>query len=221
MACTRKAGCGCAACREFANVSLPPTAQTIDYDAPTPIDPVAAERQAEMDRLRARANAFQFRPDPVEMDADGYTPSFLSSDTAAIAAFFDRYGFVVVRDVLTPDRILGTTEEIFGLAGFKEGPPETLADLEAVEWEETVYGSRYNASKGFVGYDPPDTLHAWQNRLSKEFYEVCAHLFGRKDLVVKIDRFGMMRPTVFPSGEGGGLSSPRKDWQTTGEWIVS
>ena len=32
-----------------------------------------------------------------------------------------------------------------------------------MDWEAT-YGSRYNLSKGFLGYDPPDTAAAWGSR---------------------------------------------------------
>ena len=167
-------------------------------------------------RREEEAAAFLFRPDPIRLDSDGYTPSFTADQAAELKAFFKRYGVVVVRDVLSSDQVAAAAAEVFEAAGLGRTPPQTLGDLERVDWE-SVYGSRYNRSKGFVGYDAPSSECAWRSRLSPALYQAYSALFGRKDLLVKLDRFGMMRPTVF--GTGGESETPRKEWQTTGEWI--
>eukprot|EP01052_Picozoa_sp_SAG31_P028679 SAG31_NODE_2789_length_5089_cov_4.516433_1_plen_400_part_00 len=159
---------------------------------------------------------FEFAPTPMTLDANGYAPSFMATQRQELRAFFDKFNFVVVRDVLTGAEIRSTAEEIFAAAGWKDGsPPATLAELERVNWED-VYCSRYNMSKGFLGYEAANTAQAWANRLASPLRTAYAALFDRNDLLVKIDRFGMMRPTVFEEAE---VAAPRREWQTTGEWI--
>lgn len=223
-ACTRSQGCKCADCASFAHIELPipTTAIQNDEDAePGQCGPALATleaRQQELTQLVAQARqqrgaGFVFSPDPVTLDADGFVPSFSpESQSRELREFWERYNFVVVCDVLSADQLVGAAAEIFQAAELGGSPPWTLEQLERINWE-SAYGSRYNLSKGFVGYEPPNSVCAWESRLAPALYKANALLFGRGDLLVKLDRFGMMRPTVFGGAE------PRKDWQTTGEWI--
>jgi hypothetical protein len=196
----------------------------IDYDAPPePADAavVLAGDDASSSTVDSTTTQQQqpqqpheFVPDPLPLDSDGYCVSF-AADAAPrdIKRFFERYGVVVLRGVLTASQTTAACAEVFAAAGLSSPPPSALPELEAIDWE-SAYGSRYNRSKGFVGYDAPDTPCAWAGRLAPGLIQAYRTLFSRGDLVVKLDRFGMMRPTVFEEG-----APPRKDWQTTGEWI--
>ncbi len=186
--------------------------QAIDYDAAAPALPDDAGVGVDH---ASRGEAFVFSPDPIQL-SEGYAPSFTAEQADEIKAFFKRYGVVIIRDVLSPDQVTAAAAEVFETAGLGSTPPQTLEELERVNWED-VYGSRYNRSKGFIGYDAPDSDCAWRSRLAPALYSAYSTLFGRKDLLVKLDRFGLMRPTLF--GTGSESEILRKDWQTTGEWI--
>lgn len=153
-----------------------------------------------------------FTPDPIPLDDDGYAVSFRAEEGAALRDFFKRYGVVIIRDVISEAQVSASAESIFNMAGLGPSPPTSKQELEKINWED-VYYSRYNMSKGFLGYEAPNCKEAWQNRLSPQLEQAFTTLFGRSDLLVKIDRFGMMRPTKFGDAE------PIKAWQTTGEWI--
>lgn len=59
-----------------------------------------------------------FIPKPaieVPREANGLVVSFDISQEAEIQAFFDKYGFVVVRDVLTPKDCKATVDDIFSI----------------------------------------------------------------------------------------------------------
>ncbi len=197
--------------------------QATDFDAVAPaaddggvaVDQTARDVNACDSHSKEPAAAFVFVPDPIQL-SEGFAPSFTADQADEIKAFFKRYGVVVIRDVLSPDQVEAAAAEVFETAGLGSTPPHTLKELEQVNWDD-VYGSRYNCSKGFVGYDAPNCDCAWRSRLAPALYSAYSSLFSRKDLLVKLDRFGLMRPTLFGTGSEG--ETRRTDWQTTGEWI--
>lgn len=173
-----------------------------------------------------------FEADAIELDDEGYAPAFCADgDLVAIQSFFERYGFVVLRDVLSVEDVAATQEDVYEMAGFHapdgeaaapttareaSRQPPGLKELDKLRWN-AVSGSRYNTKRGFLGFEPPWSVVAWRNRLNKSLYRVNAGLFGREDLVVKIDRYGLMRPTRF-FGEDG-VEQRRDEWRTEGNWI--
>lgn len=192
-------------------IDYEPEADTPSLDGGTPHDTGCGDSNHS-----DAVSTFAFTPDPIMLDSDGYAPSFTASQAVSIQAFFKRYGVVIIRDVLSSDQVDAAASEVFRAAGLGNTPPQTLEQLERVDWD-SVYGSRYNRSKGFVGYEAPNSECAWRSRLAPALHHVYSTLFGRKDLMAKLDRFGMMRPTVFDNSDGNEIF--RKDWQTTGEWI--
>jgi len=159
-------------------------------------------------------SSFLFEPDPVQLDAEGYAPSFKAEENTSFQTFFDRYGFVVIRDVLSAEDVSRTTADIFTTAGFADSRPPTLEALDTKykNWDG-VSGSHYNTKKGFLTNENPMSEVAWANRISPALYHVNKQLFGRDDLVVKVDRYGLMRPTRF------GPDVIRETWETSGQWI--
>lgn len=165
----------------------------------------------------ARQGIGSFTPKRIALDNEGFARSFGPRDLAALRRFFEEFGFVVVRDVLSSAQVEATKRDIFGAAGLAN-VPVTVEQLDAVDWHR-VYGSSYNRSKGFLGSEPPDTPTAWANRLSPSLVAVFAELFQRDELLVKIDRYGLMRPTLLRQEGAKEATVRRKEWQTTGSWI--
>ena len=56
---------------------------------------------------------YKFRPMSVPLDGDGYCQSFTYDKKEAIANFFAVYGFVVVRDCLSPAACEDSVEEVW------------------------------------------------------------------------------------------------------------
>lgn len=157
--------------------------------------------------------SWQFVADPVALDAEGFIPAFTAAQPAALKTFFERYGFVVIRDALSVEDVAETARDIYQLAGFRACPG--LEELDQATWE-AVSGSRYNTKRGFLGNEPSWSEIAWKNRVNKNLYEAFSTLFERPDLLLKIDRYGLMRPTVF--GEAG-TKVVRPHWQTESQWL--
>lgn len=159
---------------------------------------------------------FVYQPLQVPVDEEGYAESFTIDQKVELQDFFRRFGFVVIRDVLSVDEIKNTREDILDMANFSEGLP-SLTALEAMNWD-AVSCSRYNTKRGFLGFEPSWSTQAWANRLNPTLYRAYSLLFGREDLVVKIDRYGLMRPTQFVDETSGEVRS-HPEWQTEGQWI--
>lgn len=157
--------------------------------------------------------SWQFVPDPVKVDPEGFVPSFTMEQPEALKTFFERYGFVVVRDAISPEDVKETARDMFKMAGFESAPD--LDTLDNICWE-TISGSRYNTRRGFMGYDPSWSEIAWKNRVNSNLYGAFALLFDRPDLVIKLDRYGLMRPTVYKKEES---EVTRPHWQTESQWL--
>jgi len=98
----------------------------------------------------------------------------------------------------------------------KKDDPESWKDI---NWKY-VYGSSYNMSKGFLGYEPAVSQVAWNNRQEPKVYEAFTHIWNRKDLGAKLDRVGFMRPTKFivDTSESSGMAS-KPEWETERNWV--
>lgn len=106
--------------------------------------------------------------------------------------FFQRYGFVVVRDAISAAAVKATEQDILQTAGFDHFP--NYKELQTLKWD-AISESSYNTKRGFLGFEPAWTQIAWDNRFA--LYPTYCELFNRSDLVVKLDRYGLMRPTRF------------------------
>ena len=74
-------------------------------------------------------------------------------------------------------------------------PSWNIAELGNVNWT-SVYWSKYNESKGFVGYEPALGKHVCELRQNEAVLGIFETLLGTKKLAAKLDRFGLMRPTA-------------------------
>lgn len=166
------------------------------------------------------------------MDESGYCISFRSNEHDAIQKFFQRYGFVVIRDAISAEAVKATERDILQTAGFDHLP--NYKELQGLQWD-AISESAYNTKRGFLGFEPPWSQVAWENRFA--LYPAYSVLFNRSDLLVKLDRYGLMRPTRFleadassstaaassaqscSSGEQKAGLVSRDDWQTESRWL--
>ncbi len=133
---------------------------------------------------------------PPPMDGD-YVVSFdISNDQelnmAPIREFFQKYGFVVLRNA-APEEVIDQCErELMETAGLTQ---DDLDDLESVDWLHQVYGSEYNMGKGFVSNRPAVGPGSIRARQQNNILAIYADLLGEECLYSSMDRFGLMRPT--------------------------
>mmetsp|Transcript_25567 Transcript_25567/g.43654 ORF Transcript_25567/g.43654 Transcript_25567/m.43654 type:complete len:363 (+) Transcript_25567:303-1391(+) len=144
-------------------------------------------------------------PDPPPHDDDGFARSFSVDEADEIRSFFDRYGYVVVRNVLNQDEIKDSRDEFF--AKFDAGDEDSI----------TAYLNRPEnpfSSMGIMGssndLESPTQL---RNRQNERVYQAFSAVYGQTEMFVDHDRLGAMRPTLQSDG------TIQKKWQTRNNWL--
>eukprot|EP01113_Clastostelium_recurvatum_P019805 TRINITY_DN2342_c0_g1_i2.p1 TRINITY_DN2342_c0_g1~~TRINITY_DN2342_c0_g1_i2.p1 ORF type:complete len:419 (+),score=87.60 TRINITY_DN2342_c0_g1_i2:59-1258(+) len=157
-------------------------------------------------------------PPVYEVPRDPIDPSFVLShavdDAKGILSFFNQFGFVVVRDVLSKEDCEATIEDIWQYIesrGFSPvAAPPSVAPVSRHDpstWINRAWPAMYN--EGIVGTPPVFTARALQNRQNENLHRVASTLFGRNDLLISQDRYGFFRPTKAykPTKDKGGDDS--------------
>jgi len=150
-------------------------------------------------------------PDSIPTDDDGFVQSFEVNDAPGAQNFFDTYGFVVIRNVLTDKEIEMTLDEFFDLhSGLDKNNPETWVKY----WKKQRFGHL-----GIIGEcSDVDSVRQLENRQNPKVYEAFKIILQSDHLWVDHDRLGVMRPTkeiVFP----GQPPIEMHEWRTVENWL--
>ncbi|KAJ3056413.1 WD repeat-containing protein 26 [Rhizophlyctis rosea] len=131
-----------------------------------------------------------FKAPYLPRDDEGYTVSFLPNETEHIAEFFDEYGVVVIRDVLSPADCEASVSEMFEIVESNS----TFRRNDASTWDSWPANSI--PQYGNISRAPIFTPQFLKNRANPTLHSVISTLLGRDDLIVNHDRAGLMRPTT-------------------------
>lgn len=143
------------------------------------------------------------------LDSQGFAASFDLNDTVAWRAFFDTYGLVVLRDVLSEQECKATVDEMW-----ESLAPLGLRQHDPRSWERVPWGGHM----GFLGNHAIFTPAACQNRQSVRLYDAFRTLYGTDHMVVSVDRLGFMRATqglLTPDGQ----RIDREEWASLRNWL--
>lgn len=154
-----------------------------------------------------------FVPPKVPQDEEGYCQSFSCDDEAGISEFFWKFGFAVVHDVIPQKNTEDTLQDVFRLARVDPNKPELWLNG---DWKN-VFQSSYNAKKGFLGYNVALSQASWNNRQYPNVYKSFCAIFKQKNLWVKLDRYGFMRPTR--GLISGNTTVDKVVWETDRNWV--
>ncbi|XP_065179466.1 putative phytanoyl-CoA dioxygenase [Sycon ciliatum] len=152
---------------------------------------------------------------PLDEDDTRYVKSFSIDQKEEFQSFFEEYGFVVIRDVLSRDECEASVDDIWK---YLEGRGYRYREWDGPTEHEKLYGkhpqdeerpedlirrddpSTWNndwpplANAGILGFLPVFTKQALLNRQNANIYSVYTTLMKRKDLMVSQDRYGLFRP---------------------------
>lgn len=140
-----------------------------------------------------------------------YALSFPAHDFASAAAsllaieeHFAEHGFVVLRDVLSPETCAATQATIWDtiegeVSGFLRADPST--------WK------RWKSQFGMPGPLPRFEAQLLRNRQDATLRAVCQHLLGVGDVLVSHDRWALYRPAHARNGEQRELRGSNR-WAT-------
>lgn len=167
---------------------------------------------------------------PVAPEPGPLSYVFPLEDEDDYAEHFRDKGFVVVAGVLSPEQIDSTVDEIWQSRSLLGGYPHIRRDA-----PETWGGDEWPAGcRNFLDpLDPCSENESWRNRTCPAVGKVFEVLWrslrrdGEEDpdgeLVVSVDRFGVMRPARVPApameGEENGAFLERPEWRTSRNWL--
>ncbi|MDP2438087.1 MAG: phytanoyl-CoA dioxygenase family protein [archaeon] len=163
--------------------------------------PPSSDRFLGESALKAAQSKFK-----LATDEEGFVKGFDPDDSAGIKAFFDEWGFVVTRGVISAELCDAVVQEFWETGKPPQDPdkPETWDAF----WEAQMF-----RRMGIVGNLPqvrkPRLLDL---RQQPNLHKVYASVHHEEELWVDHDRLGVMRPTQLPSG-------PRPDWKTLSSWL--
>lgn len=125
----------------------------------------------------------------MDLESPEFAQSFSLEEPEALCAFFKEYGFVVVRDVLSPEQCAATVDDIYGLL---ESMSEFQRDDRAT-WSAWPVNSieRYGSPQR----DPVFLQSFLKNRQNPNVYKAFSLLLCTDDLLVNHDRCCFFRPT--------------------------
>lgn len=140
-------------------------------------------------------------------------PSSFHAQKAEYLEFFNRYGFVVIDNVLDRPEVDATIDEIWkGVEAFDWTPYNPALQGNRVNrndsrtWGDNFFPTSREGFFGLVLADGPQSFRNRQNArlfdclllsllLISPSYEAFQTIFHRPSLWVSIDRYGIMRPT--------------------------
>jgi len=148
----------------------------------------------------------------VPTDSEGYLQSFTVNQVNEFKQFFNEFGFVIVRDVLTREQSKSTIEEIWDI--LEEQGNKKVSRFVPSSWDmpNEIFEKGIFRSSGMVGSQAIFRKQAVQNRQNPNIYQVCSALLDSKEILVNQDRYGFFRPTKSIPIDGKRVD--RTDWKT-------
>eukprot|EP01127_Copromyxa_protea_P020359 TRINITY_DN6814_c0_g1_i1.p1 TRINITY_DN6814_c0_g1~~TRINITY_DN6814_c0_g1_i1.p1 ORF type:complete len:439 (-),score=59.50 TRINITY_DN6814_c0_g1_i1:10-1326(-) len=143
---------------------------------------------------------------PVDEEDPRFVQSFAVGEAKEILKFFEEYGFVVVKDILTPLECEATIDEAFHTLSTNSGGAFQRDDPSTWDQWPSTGMSKY----GQISRAPVFTPQAMMNRQNPRLHEAFSLFWNRgnpeveiPDLLVSHDRLCIYRPTkdvLFPDG---------------------
>ncbi len=138
------------------------------------------------------------------IQSDGFVTSFTLQQKEDISQFLDKFGFVVIENILTDEQVDNTLDEFYELLqGGKDACDEEL---------DAFYSRQKFQQFGIIGNKPDIySISQLENRQNPNLYEAFCILFKCTKLMVGHDRLGMMRPTM--------RTENKSEWRTKDRWL--
>lgn len=126
------------------------------------------------------------------IDSDGFVQSFNTDQIAEYLKFFEEYGFVVIRGVLSPSQCQTTVDEVWRDVQASPSFEEPIKRDDPSTWGNDRWPQQQKL--GILGSFPCIGKAALSNRQNPVVYEVFKNILKSEKLLVTFDRYGILRP---------------------------
>jgi len=167
-----------------------------------------------------------YYPVPADPNENDFVMSFTVNQVAEYKQFFNDFGFVVIRDILTTGDCNATIDDIWNYLENKRWvnpkylTPEFLVEGKINRNDPQTWINKYwpnMMEEGILGSPPVFTKQALQNRQNPKLYSVFSEIMGKKELLINHDRYGLFRPTKdvsFHDNKGELYKQDKPEWKT-------
>jgi len=152
----------------------------------------------------------KFESPLVPRDDEGFVTAYAVEDVAGIRQFFDKYGFVIIKDVIDNEQATALLDEIWKNCQERK---KLVSKDDPITWDYIPSGS-----VGILGSLFTEQTASWDVRQSPRLRQAYAAVLRTDDLLVSLDRFGFLRPTVgIKMPDGTVVDKP--NWKTAAQWF--
>ena len=141
--------------------------------------------------------------------------SFQVHETVEILAFWEKYGVVVIENVVDQQQIESTIDEIWKIIDSSSEGKVKRDD--PTTWEDEYWPDK--TKKGFIQpFSEFKWKEMWLNRQNPNIIKAFEVILGQQEINVSRDRYGVMRPTkgiVLPDG----TTIDREEHKTDSNWL--
>lgn len=155
----------------------------------------------------------------------GFEINLQRMDWRDIDTFFERYGFVVIRNAFSQEQIESGLQETWDLINDSstEMGHNPIDRSDPATWENSQWNggiSDRGDNRGFVevGENPFPLQAYWDNYQNPKITSLFSHLLGEEKIAMVEDRYGFMRPTKnILMRDGSKVDKP--EWKTQSSWL--
>jgi hypothetical protein len=152
---------------------------------------------------------------PLDVNKE-FVKSFTLDETEEYLKFFDEFGFVCIRDVLSEEESKNTVQDIYDYlesgswnrlfaSQKKENFKTNIKASDKSTWNQ--WPSMEN--EGILGTPAVFTKQAFKNRQNENVYKAFSTILNEKELLVSVDRYGFFRPTKNVEMDGEKCDFPK------------
>ena len=128
--------------------------------------------------------------EPYPMEDDGYAVSFEYDDSTRWMPMLERYGFVVLSNVMTHTECDETIRALFEEMNLRNKANLMIKLDDPTTWEKEYWPS----SRKFLTHSPAFHPVAFRNRFNPKIVSIFSTIFGTEHLNVSVDNWGLHRP---------------------------
>ncbi len=160
----------------------------------------------------------------LSLESDGYMKAFSLEEKEDYKNFFDTYGFVVIRDVITEEECAISRGEVWSSLEQKDSE---IDRSNPTTWSEQHWPKDICRNGGFINRFPywkrisnlkeilvANQPQAWKNRENPLVYAAFCNILSNCKLWGSIDRYGIMRPS-----NHGEQAKTGEKWATKSQWL--
>lgn len=145
---------------------------------------------------------YSFALKKAPLDSEGYVKSFSVSELLLAREFFDEFGFMVIRDALTPKQCEDSINDVWSYVEEEKWKNKLSPRILGVKrsdsstWDFDHGWPSSLSSEGILGIPPVFTKQALLNRMNELLFQIGKMMYDSEEIIISHDRYGLFRAVI-------------------------